>query len=420
MSSSRWYQWLWRSGGVSSSSGAGGGLRPRARRVPTTTRRFSPPKLEALENRLVPSGGYDFGTVDDPQAAPSQSFYSGTSANGLNDSLQIVGQYTDANGVFHGFLFSKRVYTTLDNPQAGAGFEQGTTPIGIGPLGQIVGAFTDSNNVSHGFLLSGGQYTTLDDPNAGTGPFQGTASIGINASGQIVGYYIDANSVGHGFLLSGGQYTTLDHPNANGYTIAVGINDSGQIVGSYGDVGATLFHGFLLSGGQYTTVDDPKSAQLNPPYSAAFGINNSGQIVGLYRDANFFLHGYAANPVSHGPVAPASESAGSAAMSGRGAAAVQAGAHPVGGALAAVLLGNGLMVSPRAPWSNLETLVSAPLSLSAAPSTSVDPGLARSALPQWQTSSAFKGVAKAAAAGKAVDHVFASFYDPLATVLGDA
>jgi probable HAF family extracellular repeat protein len=379
-----------------------------------------------------------------------------------------VGQYTDANGVFHGFLFSKRVYTTLDNPQAGAGFEQGTTPIGIGPLGQIVGAFTDSNNVSHGFLLSGGQYTTLDDPNAGTGPFQGTASIGINASGQIVGYYIDANSVGHGFLLSGGQYatlddpnagtgssqgtyseginasgqivgryrdanglthgfllsggqyTTLDHPNANGYTIAVGINDSGQIVGSYGDVGATLFHGFLLSGGQYTTVDDPKSAQLNPPYSAAFGINNSGQIVGLYRDANFFLHGYAANPVSHGPVAPASESAGSAAMSGRGAAAVQAGAHPVGGALAAVLLGNGLMVSPRAPWSNLETLVSAPLSLSAAPSTSVDPGLARSALPQWQTSSAFKGVAKAAAAGKAVDHVFASFYDPLATVLGDA
>src|SRR6516164_1525560 len=161
MTSSKWYQWLRRSFGSSSSGGAGG-LRPRARRVPTTARRFSPPKLEALENRIVPSG-YDFGTIDDPQAVPNQ-FVPGTVTFSVNDALQIVGYYGDANGALHGFLFSKRTYTTLDNPQAGAGFGQGSYALGIGPLGQIVGGYTDANNVNHGTLLSGGQYTTLDDP----------------------------------------------------------------------------------------------------------------------------------------------------------------------------------------------------------------------------------------------------------------
>ena len=43
-------------------------------------------------------------------------------------------------------------------------------------MAQIVGDYADANHGFHGFVLSGGQYTTLDDPNAGTGFNQGTSS----------------------------------------------------------------------------------------------------------------------------------------------------------------------------------------------------------------------------------------------------
>jgi hypothetical protein len=61
-----------------------------------------------------------------------------------------------------------------------------------------VGFYYDANFLAHGFLLSHGQYTTIDDPNAGTGFNQGTAVDGINDQGQMVGCYIDANGVMHG------------------------------------------------------------------------------------------------------------------------------------------------------------------------------------------------------------------------------
>jgi uncharacterized membrane protein len=396
----------------------------------TTARRFAPPKLEALENRLVPSGRYDFGTIDDPLAQLNQGLL-GTIAFGLNDTLQVVGRYADANIVLHGFLFSQRNFTSLDDPQAGAQGFQGTLALGIGPLGQIVGWYIDSNYVNHGFLLSGGQYTTLDDPNAGTGSYQGTYASGINASGQIVGVYFDANNVSHGFLLSGGQYTTfddpdagtgsfqategagtnasgqivgryfdanfnthgfllsggqyttLDPPNADGFAQANGINDSGEIVGDYSD--ATGVHGYVLSGGQYTTLDDPNLAP------GSFGsevesVNNTGQIVGLFTDSTVTFHGYAANPVNHG---------------------------------ASALFGNVLVVSQRAPFSNVEATPSAPASVPTAPSTFISTALVGSAVPQGQTASPIPTAGKADTAGKVVDQVFANFYDPLAIALSD-
>src|SRR5262249_34291384 len=144
-------------------------------------------------------------------------------------------------------------YTTLDDPNAGAGFEQGTEAGGINDAGQIVGKYFDANFVNHGFLLSAGQYTTLDDPNAGTGPGQGTLAPGINSRGQIVGFYADASTVPHGFLPDDGQYTTLDDPNAgtNGAgpqegTLVSAITDSGQIDGWYIDSNFVP-HGFLAT-----------------------------------------------------------------------------------------------------------------------------------------------------------------------------
>src|SRR5438034_99661 len=161
------------------------------------THRFVP-RLEALEDRMVPS--YVFQTIDEPNAGTTGNGIQGTFPVGINASGQISGNYGDANNVAHGFLLSHGQFTSFDDPNAGTGAGQGTGAFGINTLGQIVGDYMDANNVLHGFLLSGGQYTTLDDPNAGTGAFQGTLAYGINDAGKIVGFYYDANNVVHGFL----------------------------------------------------------------------------------------------------------------------------------------------------------------------------------------------------------------------------
>jgi hypothetical protein len=308
--------------------------RPKPLKSVALRRRSVVPRLEALEDRTVPSAGYVFQTIDPPQAAQVSAatlinssgdivgFYldanfvqhgyllsggqyttiddpnagtaagQGTFAGGINATGAIVGAYTDANFVQHGFLLSRGKFTTIEEPNAGTGAGQGTVAGVINNSGDIVGAYTDANSVQHGFLLSEGKFTTIDDPNAGTGPGQGTNAQGISASGVIVGFYFDANSVGHGFRLSGGQYTTLDDP-AGIQTGVTGLNDHGQVSGVYVDANGP--HGFLLSSGQYTTVDDPAGVLG----SAVDSVNNSGKLVGVYTDANGVFHGYLATK-AHG------------------------------------------------------------------------------------------------------------------------
>jgi hypothetical protein len=117
-----------------------------------------------------------------PYLQHPQPAWSATEAFGINDTGQIVGQYSDLGGT-HGFLLSGRTYTTLDDPLAIGG---DTFAFGMNNTGQIVGSYTNATG-THGFVLSGGiDYTTLDDPVAA---FGNTIARGINTTGMIVGYY---------------------------------------------------------------------------------------------------------------------------------------------------------------------------------------------------------------------------------------
>jgi probable HAF family extracellular repeat protein len=69
-------------------------------------------------------------------------------AYGVNDAGQIVGQFIDGAGVYHGFLYSGGTYTTIDDPLG----LMGTEPFGINDQGQIVGGYQDSSGVTHGFI----------------------------------------------------------------------------------------------------------------------------------------------------------------------------------------------------------------------------------------------------------------------------
>jgi hypothetical protein len=429
------------------------GGRRWTRRNHRTFRHFSPPYLEALEDRTVPSGGYVFHTIDDPQAAGT-----GTYTGDVNNRLQIVGNYYDANGVGHGFLFSNGQYVSLpDDPQAGAGSGQGTYPADINNLGQIVGVYFDTNNVGHGFVLVSGHFINFDEPNAGAGANSGTVPSGINDSGAIVGAYIDATNIEHGFLLSKGQYTTLDDPNAvpvageytsaadginasgqivgfwrdsngvdHGYLLSQGqytslpddplagtgpspgafaqgtapgaINAAGQISGTYVDSNYT-YHGFVLSQGQYVSVDDPNAALGYNLGTIAGGINDAGQVAGFYHDATDVGHGFLATPIAAGSVA----------------SPVPMAANPASGTLPLAALGSLVTVSPPTAWWHLEANGPAPQMVSAAPSTGGHTTLLSFTSTSSQLNAAAKAGAKADTAVRALDQLFADSYGALDT-----
>ncbi|MGH7139792.1 MAG: hypothetical protein ACREHD_28970, partial [Pirellulales bacterium] len=151
--------------------------------------------------------GNHFSDFNDPQGGttsdPANFVFTGTVAFGVNNLDQVVGTYIPQapNNVEHSFLLSGGKFLTIDPPgaanQAGASY---TTNLdvaeNINDFGQIVGAFTDTNGVTHGYLLSHGHYTVLDDPHAAGY----TNASGINDLGQIVGSYFDSSGVQHGFL----------------------------------------------------------------------------------------------------------------------------------------------------------------------------------------------------------------------------
>jgi uncharacterized membrane protein len=61
----------------------------------------------------------------------------------------MVGRYT-VNGVTHGFLLSGGQFSSFDYPGATL-----TGATAISPNGDIVGRYSDANNVLHGFILVG-------------------------------------------------------------------------------------------------------------------------------------------------------------------------------------------------------------------------------------------------------------------------
>jgi probable HAF family extracellular repeat protein len=55
--------------------------------------------------------------------------------------------------VYHGFLrAASGNVTTFDAPGAGTGAYQGTQSFGINQTGDVVGYYTDANKVYHGFV----------------------------------------------------------------------------------------------------------------------------------------------------------------------------------------------------------------------------------------------------------------------------
>jgi len=254
----------------------------------------------------------------------------GTSVLGINPRGEIVGQYQSPDGLYHGFLLSGGVFTTIDFPGADNSVDnwpidinpagaivgkyhldgEGTVCHGylmdkgifstidppgciwteaaaISPRGEIVGAYVDADVRWHGYYFYKGVFTTIDFPGAALGVNLGSYVFGINSVGEMVGGYDGIDGIGHAFLLRKGTFIVFEIPGA-AWTYPFGINPAGQIVGSYGKADSpAVWHGFLYSDGVFTTVDPPGSL-----FTMTDTITPAGDIVGTYYDSNGASHGF--------------------------------------------------------------------------------------------------------------------------------
>jgi hypothetical protein len=188
-----------------------------------------------------------FTSFDLPASCNFSAAYVFTVAR-ITDKDEIIGTFSDANAVSHGFTRSADgTIRQIDPPGALAQANHGTSLNDINSGGTIVGSVYTSSGDQSFSLASDGSFTVFNPP--GTGP-SGSSANGINTAGVIVGTYTDTNSVQHGYIRNlDGTFTVLDDPNAGQSpgtgTSAGRINDTDQIIGTYTTGKGTLANGFV-------------------------------------------------------------------------------------------------------------------------------------------------------------------------------
>lgn len=226
----------------------------------------------------------------------------GTQPASINNLGEITGSWYDANCNSHGFLRGRDgQIVTFDPPEVGYPTQavacgSGTSPADINNRGDIVGVYTDATGVCHGFVRSAqGKFTVIDDPNSTSSP-PATFAQAINDWGEVVGFWFDSNINTHGFVRHvDGSFTTVD-PAGDLSSEAYHINDLGEVGGDWTDATTFTSHGMLLHpDGKLLTFDAPNAVL------ATFGglgqaLNLEGSFAGTYVDANGGAHGYVRYP----------------------------------------------------------------------------------------------------------------------------
>ncbi len=159
---------------------------------------------------------------------------------------------------------------------------------GINARGDMVGGYDDADGVRHGFLLRKGIFTSIDVPNAAVTSY----ARSINARGDIVGAVRDGQFVPHGYLLRDGQFNQIDYPGAIG-SVAFGINNADDIMGLH-FLDREDVSGFIFMNGVFQDVRVPGSLETH----VYFAQDNGRVLVGQTKiDGGF--HGYIRNGPAH-------------------------------------------------------------------------------------------------------------------------
>ena len=199
-----------------------------------------------------------------------------------NNGVQVGFYYQDKQRAYHGYMFDGTNLTLLDDPN---GTNTQPQSIPFNNESEVVGFYTNFDGISVGFLydVATQQFTDIPGPAGATS----SAAEGINDKGWISGFYTDSSGVTHGFLLQGATYTTLDPPRTRG-TFAYGINNNGDVAITWlnrrGFYEGSLYN---YSTNTYKTINVPGATGG----SEASFINNEGDITFWWFDSNYLLHG---------------------------------------------------------------------------------------------------------------------------------
>jgi probable HAF family extracellular repeat protein len=257
-----------------------------------------------VSGSYIDSSGNVHGFVYNPNSGPSYTTIevpgaSGTVVDGINDSNTVAGVYFTNSG---NYVFSEN--------SSGSGFSSALLPDQNGDFvwainnsSEVVGDYTDANNNSNAFVFENGTLTALVAPSAfyATSPPApnasptGTDAMAINNLGEVAGDYVDAQGNTHGFIYNpvGNSWTTIDDPLAVHGTVVDGINDLGEAVGYYYDASNNP-QAFVYDDGVYITLD------IEPGFRSAeaYGINDAGQIVGQFEDSSGSYYGFLTAPLT--------------------------------------------------------------------------------------------------------------------------
>jgi hypothetical protein len=207
-------------------------------------------------------------TLDDPNGEAGTTAGSNLNPDG---AVNVVGSYTDAKtGNSVAFLYSNGKYTDIPGP-SGAESTYGSA---INDSVSVVGYYTDTTGATHGFLLKSGKYTTLNVPNA-----TGTYATGINKSGEIVLFWVNSAGLYESSIYNGKTYKTINVPGAP-QSLSLDINTAGDVCYQWID-SADVNHAALQHAGKYYKFDYPKSVA-----SYGGGINDKDVVIGGYQTSS--------------------------------------------------------------------------------------------------------------------------------------
>ena len=179
---------------------------------------------------LLFAADYRFVKIDVPNSVETQ-------ANGINARGEIVGSYIDADGVHHGFLLRKGIFTTIDVP----GAAETWAARGINARGDIVGNFDEAGYIArHGYLLSNEKFTQIDYPGSSQ-----TVVERINNAGDVTGTWYDTLGNVSGFIRKDGKFHNVRIPGGTNENVRAAQDNGRVLVGSVWMDFSGGAHGFI-------------------------------------------------------------------------------------------------------------------------------------------------------------------------------
>ncbi len=266
-------------------------------------------------------------------ACPPSGYAVATIANGINAGGDLVGSYTDGNGISHGFLLRDGRFSTIDVGFPWAAFTLGA--YGISSAGDIVGRYRAKPNTTadpdsaqycdgtaaciKGFLYHLGRFSTVLYPG-----HPGAFAQRIAPDGDIYGCLHDHNTgnsmFGAAWLRSGNVSLVAGGGELADSTFGLPMSmnngatpDGSIIVGHYADMSIPPHtHGFVVQNGVlqqppaggacYDVSGTPCYDVPLSTFTQIWDINPGHQFVGTYRDSSGLQYGCLQLPDGSAPI----------------------------------------------------------------------------------------------------------------------